>query len=219
LADYYSRNFGVNREKIKILPNWINIDRFDPKKYKKGKLRRKLGIDEKKKVFLFIHRLSERKGAHHIARIANDITIDSSDTLFIVIGDGPYRDKLGCEIKKNRLNKYVKILGSAPNRDIAKYYAVADVFIMPSDEAGFPRVLLECMTMNVPFVATDVGGVKDIVPRNGKYHIVPRGNIEMFVKRVLDLLVDESPCNLREFIKEKYRKELVANKFIEIIAE
>ena len=70
-----------------------------------------------------------------------------------------------------------------PNRDVARLYAAADVFLMPSEEEGFPRVLLEAMVHRLPFVATDVGGVRDVVPASCAASVVADGDMAAFIDR------------------------------------
>ena len=216
MAKYYCNNYGIKMNKIRILPNWVDLDRFNPEKFDKKGLKTQLGLCEDKKVILFVHWLSKRKGAQYISEIAKRVLAEIPVSL-VVVGDGPYRERLENEIEANGLEE-VKLLGKIPNRKIQEIYAIADVFIMPSLDEGFPRVLLESMAMNVPFVAFDVGGVRDIVPEDDEYFIVKRGDVLEFSLKVIELLKDGSPSNFREFLNNIYDKETVINKYINIIS-
>ena len=77
------------------------------------------------------------------------------------------------------------------NRKIVDLHNGADVFIMPSIEEGFPRVLLEAMSMGLPFVATDVGGVRDICTPKQHACLVPPRDVEQFADRLVRLVEDE----------------------------
>ncbi|MER3486106.1 MAG: glycosyl transferase, partial [Chloroflexota bacterium] len=67
---------------------------------------------------------------------------------------------------------------------------MADVFMMPSLEEGFPRVLLEAMATGVPFVAVDVGGVRDILSPHQQRCVVPARDCDAFATRLVELLND-----------------------------
>ena len=188
LKKEYAKHYGLPPEKIKVMPNWINLQKFRIMNYELGikELKEKLSIKEGEKIILFAHRLSRRKGAHYLPEIIK--AFRDEKVVFIIIGDGPERGNLELRIKNYELGGNVRMFGWIPNKDLSQYYAIADVFIMPSDEEGFPRVLLEAMAMKVPFVASDVGGVEEIVPKKLSNYICPHGDISCFVLKIKNLL-------------------------------
>lgn len=192
LGAFYYKTFGVSKKKMIFLPNEIDLARFNPGCYPRKQMRERLGIREDERIVLYVHRVVERKGAHHITEIAQKVGNAVSNVTFIIAGDGPYFEALRKEIENTGLGSRVRLLGSVPNRKIMELYAAADVFMMPSEEEGFPRVLLETMAMGIPFVATDVGGVKEICTDLQKRFIVPAGDSPLFSSRVVELLNSES---------------------------
>lgn len=221
MADYYHQEFGVPRGRIVVMPNWVDLDRFDLAQYPKERLRVELGIPQGRPVVLFVHDLAPRKGAHHLARIAHMMMAEVPEALFLVVGDGPYRARLEGEIGEKGLGEKVRLVGAVPNREIMKYYAVADVFAMPSDEEGFPRVLLEAMAMGVPLVATHHPSLDYFLSPKQREFVVPRGDVELFAARLVDII--RSP-RLRQELSEEgrqkvrdYGKERVVNRFLEIV--
>ncbi len=221
MAEYYHANFGIKEDKIKVMPNWVNLDRFDLSKYEKQQIRSELGITQDKKVVLFVHRLAPRKGAHHLVRIAETVIKEVPEAIFLIVGDGPYRKKLEQEIKKRHLESVLRLVGNVPNKDIAGYYAAADLFIMPSEQEGFPRVLLEAMAMGIPFVATYHGTMDTLLTEKQKGLIVPRGDIDSLCHNIVRALRDSSLGD--ELAQEgrrnvlSYRLEAVVGRFIEIV--
>lgn len=189
MAEYYAREFGVHRDKITVAPNEIDLRRFGPPADKTA-AKARLGIAPDRPVVLFVHRVSPRKGAHHLVGIAELVRGTVPEVLFVVVGAGPYLPALAAEVGARGLVDTFRLVGPVPNPAIAGYYGAADVFLMPSDEEGFPHVLLEAQAMGVPFVAADVGGVLDIVtPRQAEF-VVPWGMREAFADRVTRLLKD-----------------------------
>lgn len=210
----YAENYGLKPEKIKLIPNRINLNRFKPTAdHPQG------GKHYKIKTILFVHWLSKRKGADTIIPIAKGLEIRAK---FIIVGDGPYKEKLLREIKQNKLEKFIEVVGPVPNKDIVDYYKKADILILPSSEEGFPLTLLEAMAMGVPYVAFDVGAVREISPRVAQEFIVKPGDIKEFTKKIQILLsskeiYDRFRKGELEKVKE-YSLDNVINKFINLFS-
>src|SRR3989338_1130139 len=198
LAREYVKYYGV--KKYIVLSNWINVERFRPKEDKTS-TKRWFAIEPDAKIVLFAHHLSERKGADLIARIAAGIYYPK--LVFFVIGDGPYRAKLEEEAK----NLPLRIFGGVPNKDMAPYYQAANVFLMPSREEGSPHVILDALSAGTPFVASDVGGINEIVPQDFYEFLCEPEDVECFGRGITKLLSDqELSANLAreglEFVKK-----------------
>ena len=126
LAREYSRYYGISIEKIKIMPNWINIEKAtsDMQQVTKDELRKKLKIGNDKKIILFVHRLSKRKGAHYLPEILKRLnsTIHNSSFVILIIGDGPERQNIESRIRNYELWDKVRFLGWVPNYQLPNYY-------------------------------------------------------------------------------------------------
>jgi glycosyltransferase involved in cell wall biosynthesis len=195
MARYYSDGYHLPLESIRVLPNWVDLERFRSLPGK-GALRAQLRWSPDQKVILFLHRLVERKGAHYIVPIAQEVLARcpqwTSQILFVVAGDGPYRQQLAADIQHAGLGGRFTLVGAVPNREAIQYFAAADVYMMPSTEEGFPRALLEAMAAGCPFTATDVGGVRDILTPVQREFIVSVGNCTAMAKVVVRLLTDDA---------------------------
>lgn len=183
LAAGYSKNYGIPLEKIRIMPNWIDLGRFD-RVYETDKLKDKYGIPRNKKIILFIHRLAARKGAHFIIPISKLL---EKSYHFLVVGDGPLKEDIGNAVRNDHLEN-IQLLGKISNARIPEIMALADVFFMPSEEEGFPRVLIECMASGLPYVASDVGGVEEISPEAQKKFIYASGDVQAFADGIQEII-------------------------------
>lgn len=192
MARYYEKQYRINSKKIITLYNDISVEHYQRmlESETKTKIRCELGLPFDYKIILFLHWLSPRKGANILVQLSLNISKVIENTIFMVVGEGPYKRQLEKEIYNRGLQKYFKIAGAIPNNKIYKYYGCADIFILPSIEEGFPRVLLETMAFGVPFVTFDVGGIKDIIDGIQKDCVVPMGDIEAFADRVVKMLND-----------------------------
>lgn len=217
----YSQNYHLSPEKIKVMPNWINLKKVEIEKLrvKNGELRKRLGISTEEKTLLFVHRLSKRKGAYHLPEILNKLR--DENVVLVIVGDGPDRKNIESKIKEYGLWNKARFAGWIPNNELASYYDMADVFIMPSEEEGFPHVLLEAMAAGAPVVAFDVGGAKDVLPLLLADAIVPVGRVDELVSKIKFFL---SNSQLKPIIRDSERQQIkkfdiknVVEKFKEIL--
>jgi len=221
LADKYAEHYGIKRESVLVMPNWIDLRRFKSI-LSKEEARKKLDIPQDGKVILFAHRLSPRKGSRMILPVALEIIRARQNTIFIVAGSGPDENFLRREIKNKGLEKNVRLVGAVANRELPEYFVASDIFFMPSEEEGFPRVILEAMALGIPFVASDVGAVRDIIPQVVHGNMVTVGDTEGFVEKI-DLLLNQSKTD-GDLMAEKlaihainYDVLVVAEKFTKLI--
>lgn len=177
VGDYYRKEFNLARSKVKIIPNWVDISRFKVKKQK----------NNSKKIVLFAHKLVPRKGADLLPEIINKVTKEVKNAFFLIAGPG--------DSKFLKIGNKGKILGAVSNKDIPDLMARADLFIMPSRQEGFPRVLIEAMAAGLPFVAMDVGGTRDVVNKLQEKYLVRSGDIDTFSNNIIYLL--KNPLKLK----------------------
>ncbi len=194
LKKEYSLHYGISREKIRIMPNLIDVSRFSEANAGSLSVRKELNIKDGTKVILFAHCLSKRKGAHYLPEIVSNFR--EEDAVFVIAGSGSERQYIESEINKENLKKQVRFLGWVPNTEIQRYFGMADIFILPSEEEGFPHVLLEAMAAEVPIVAFNVGGVRDIVPPALLEYIIRKKDIASFSKKIKEILYS-SPDKLQ----------------------
>ena len=124
---------------------------------------------------LFVGRLVERKGVKHLIDAVRRMPGDLRARL-VVIGDGPERQRL------EALGGQVEFRGRVSDEELRATYARSDVLVLPSivdargDTEGLGVVLLEAMSYGVPVVASDIGGITDIVEHDSSGLLVPPGD-------------------------------------------
>src|SRR3989344_3130800 len=224
LGSEYARHYKIPISKIITLPNWIDIQKIknQKSKIKIDEFKNQLKIPPNAKVLLFVHRLSKRKGADHLPEILNQLKNDN--VFLLVVGDGPEREALNVKLKTYNLQDKVKFVGWVPQSEVANYFMLADIFLLPSEEEGFPHVLLEAMAPGTLFVASGVGGIPEIIPSAEKNFLVSPRNTKEFADRIRELLVlDESKRNnlklsLLEWVS-RFDIKNAANRFRKIIED
>lgn len=130
---------------------------------------------------LFVGRLVERKGVKHLVEALARLPPELGARL-VIIGDGPERAALERGIRDSGLGTRVELRGRVSDEELRATYASSDVLVLPSildargDTEGLGVVLLEAMSYGVPVVASDIGGITDIVEHNESGLLVPPGD-------------------------------------------
>ncbi len=118
-----------------------------------------------------ICRLSEEKGVDYLVEAMRLLSDRNRTVKAIIIGEGPQRDSLQDKISLYGLNDRILLAGY---KDQAYHYLpLFDAFVLPSLTEGLPITILEAMQAKVPVIATDVGGVPDVLG-HGKFGILVR---------------------------------------------
>lgn len=179
-------------DKIRYLGNGIDLNRFDRSRLAEEALQRRrkeLGIAEGSPVIGFVGRLVAEKGVKILLGIVRQVRAAFPSARFLLIGpyDGDKADALTPAIAQEQGVADACIFPGM-REDMPELYAVMDVFVLPSYREGFPRALMEASAMQVPCVATNIRGCREVVqpPRNGL--LVPVGDVEALAAAVLCIL-------------------------------
>jgi glycosyltransferase involved in cell wall biosynthesis len=189
MAEYYARHAGISLRKVVVLPNFVDRDRFRP--VSRQDARRLLNLDPDRKVVLFLHRVSRRRGAEFLPDLAIAVKHAVGPFTMLVVGDGPSLPKLRRFAEEFGPGLQFDFRGWVPNRDSPLFFRAADLYVMPSTVEGFPRVLVEAMAAGCPFVAYDVGGVRDVIAMDQEECVVEANNGTLFINRCIHALVDD----------------------------
>lgn len=175
--------------KFSVIPVGLELERFAHADREAGSwLRSELGIASSELLLAYVGRLAPIKRVDVLLRAMQEITRAGSSTSHLVIaGDGECRadlERLSADLK---LEGRVTFLGNV--RDTVPLNAAADIAVLSSDNEGTPVALIEASAAGRPSVATDVGGVPDVVLDSTGIR-VPRGDEHSFAAGVLKLAHD-----------------------------
>ncbi len=177
-----------------------------------------------KRLVLSVGRLVERKGVDKVIEAMPFILEHCPNALYVVVGDGPYREKLKQLAKEKGVSDYVLFAGRVP--DIRPFYRTCDVFVLPTREGrkgdieGLGLVYLEAAAFGKPVVASLVGGVSDAVVPNETALIVDPLDPKDIANAIVKILTDEQLARklgeagrervLREFTYDKVAEKVLA---------
>jgi glycosyltransferase involved in cell wall biosynthesis len=181
---------GVPRQKLRLLGNGIDLDRFQPRPEEVRKeVRTELGIDEDRLVVGAVGRLVWEKGYAELFAAAKRLLARRSDLVVVVAGpfDGEKGDPLTSADVAAAEAAGVRFLGHRD--DPERLYAALDVYVLASHREGFPRSAMEAAASGLPVVATDIRGCREVVDHDRTGLLVPvrdAAALEAAVERLAD---------------------------------
>lgn len=151
---------GVPRSRCVCIPNAINTDDYSRTRSREG-AKERLGIGPERLVIGSVGRLSGEKAFDLLIRATDQLVKAGLDVELIIVGEGEQRHPLQNLIAELRREDRIHLLGYQSDPTAA--YEAMDVFALCSLSEGLPNVVLEAMAMQVPVVATRVGGIPRLV--------------------------------------------------------
>ncbi|MGB3296751.1 MAG: glycosyltransferase [Phormidesmis sp.] len=139
---------------------------------------------------LFVGRLAAAKGLPVLLQSLVVLKLKNLDVRLTVIGDGEDRAELESQVEALGLETCVNFVGYQSSDAVRGYLQAADVFVMSSFAEGVPVVLMEAMMAGVPVVATQVGGVSELVEEGVNGFLVPPSDVQTLTERIRCLLAD-----------------------------
>ena len=160
---------GVERDRIDIVRNGIDRNLFRPRD--RMAARRALGLPAEAPIVLYVGHLKRTKGALDLIRafsIGRD-TLGGAE--LVMVGDGA--DLAACRDLCAELGVRASLVGAQPHDRIPEWIAACDVLTLPSWNEGTPNVVLEALASGRRVVATNVGGIPDVVDKKELGTLVP----------------------------------------------
>lgn len=210
---------GVKPERISIIPNGIELRSTDLQA--RSRARQLFGVGQDVPVILSVGRLTPEKGHACLLDAIPGILAQIPDAHFFLAGDGSLRTNLEQQSKRLNIHSRVTFLGM--RQDVSLLLAGADVFVLPSISEGLPLALMEAMSAGLPVVASDVGGVKEVVVDGETGLLVSPGNPESLKCSVVNLLNDPKERirlgeAARKLIEKKYALDRMCNLYAQLFS-
>jgi glycosyltransferase involved in cell wall biosynthesis len=179
---------GVSPSRIVVVPSRCDTHLFDPTRWAEaGKaLRASLPGDPASPVVGFLGSFNASKGVDVLLTAASMLA-ERRPFRLAVAGDGPLLKQL--ETAAAEAVVPIALLGRLPTSEAPRFLAAVDVLAVPSYDEGLPRVVLEAMAMEVPVVASSVGGIPEAIDDGDSGFLIPPGDPEALAAalgRVLD---------------------------------
>ena len=224
-SEFVAEGFGGARSRLSVVPNAVDTERFDPQRYDRAAERARLGLAEDEDAIAIVGHLTPLKAQDDAVRMLAHLRGRERPVRLLIVGSvkftgpGTAEDNVGFERRLRELvadldlADRVELLGE--REDVAAVLAASDVLVTPSWREGFGRVVLEGMAMELPVVATDVGGPAEIVRPGEDGVLLPPRAPERWAEAVADLLDGpDRGKGMGRTARERVRREYGIDRYV-----
>jgi len=191
-AHRFSNWSGVPKDDITIMPNCVDLDRFQPQQRDMALVKR-YGL-QSGRVIMTMGRLDPReryKGFDEVINVMPQLLERFSNLKYLIVGDGPDRARLEAKAAGLDLAANVVFTGYVPESEKVAHYNLADVYVMPSTGEGFGIVLIEAAACGVPVVGSKADGSREALLNERLGRLVDPKKHEELIQAIAAVL--ESP--------------------------
>lgn len=224
VRDHLRNDLGVKDGRIALIYNGV-----DPARFMSGYsgedimlTKRSVGLAGSGPVIGTIGRLSPVKGQRFLIEAMTAILSKHRDANMVLVGDGPEKEALESLAKSLGIERSVHFVSSVI--DTGRMLSIMDVFVFPSVKEGLGIALLEALAAGRACVASDVGGIGDILRRDSCGVLVPGGDPRAIAEAVIRLLEDpagraEMGRRGRRVVGEKFSLDMMAERMAGLYME
>jgi glycosyltransferase involved in cell wall biosynthesis len=151
---------GIAPDKTHVIYRGVDTQRFFVGD--RHAARRSLGLPEAHRIVLWVGRMVPVKGLDVLIRAATILKARRHDMRIHLVGDGALRRQLEASVEARGLREQVHFEPVQSHDRLPDWYRAADVTVLPSRSEGVPNVLRESLACGTPFVASNVGGIREI---------------------------------------------------------
>lgn len=199
--------FGMPLSKVIDIPNGIDTARFrPPTDLDKAEVKREL-LGGDYRMIANVARLVPQKGQKYLVEAAAQVCASRPDVRFVIVGDGPLREEITALAAERGISDKLTITGI--RSDVPRILGATDIFVLSSLWEGMPLSLLEAMAAGCTAVATNVGGVPEVLNHGEVGALVPPEDpsaLAMAVGAYLDnpTLAREAAAKAQAYAEEHY---------------
>lgn len=218
-AAHYARWLDIDPDTIAYCPNGLNPDTcVTGSPQAAQKIRQALDISPAAPVLLNLARFCRLKAPDTMLEVFARTLAVRPDCHYLIAGSGmSHEEEMGAMILERGLEGHVHLLGV--QRDVASLLAAADIFFLPSRLEGFPNALMEAMAAGLPIVASNVGGIPDLVRHGQDGFLHEATDVEGMAKSVQRLVDDaglraELGHNGRQRVMEEFSLQKLGDRVL-----
>lgn len=214
---------------LEYLPSGVDPEVFRPDAAAGEEIRRRHGLTGRP-VIVCVSRLVPRKGQDMLVRALPEIRRRVPDTALLLVGGGPYRERLRRQAEAHGVAEHVVLTGSVPWPELPAHYAAGDVFAMPArtrgkglDVEGLGIVYLEASATGLPVVAGRSGGAPETVLDEVTGHVVDGRDLRQLTDTLTTLLTDTARARRmgeagRAWVRENWRWDQLAHRLAGLLS-
>ncbi|MDD4953998.1 MAG: glycosyltransferase family 4 protein [Candidatus Omnitrophica bacterium] len=222
VKEHLINDFGVKEERIRLIHNGIDVDRFREQKPESRSQRKKdLGLGAGPVVGI-VARLSDVKGHIYLIQAMKIVLEKFPTAQLLIVGEGKEKEKILGLISRLNLEKNIIWIPSAP--DTAQVLSLLDIFVLPSLQEGLGLSLMEAMAAGLAVVGSDVGGIRTLIQDRVNGLLARPADSGALAEAISELLQDQGKrgslgAKARDFIRGNFSAEKMAAQTIEVYSE
>lgn len=209
------------KKKMCIIENGIDFSKFEKCDQYRENTRKAYQIKENEILIGVVGRISEQKDPMTSIKAFKLIHEKNKNTKFMFIGSGELEKQILEYAKQNKIEKDIIITGWI--KEVEKYIPALEIAILPSKWEGFGLVLIEYMACDKPIIASNVGGIADIIQNEKNGYLIPVGNEKELAKKIELLIYNQEKreefINNNKINRQQYTIVNVIKKHEEIFKE
>ncbi|MDZ7859882.1 MAG: glycosyltransferase [Candidatus Krumholzibacteriota bacterium] len=223
-AEYLVEEEGINKGRVTIINNGVDIHRFHPidSEGERKEYKRKFSIPENNLAVTIVAAIRPEKNHDIFLDAAFSISKKRRDITFIIAGDGKGRMRLEKKVDEMSIKDRVIFLGN--RNDIPEILSATDISVLCSDMEILPLTVLEAMSAGLPVISTDVGSLSEII-RNGRDGVLIDSKDAVSLAGAIEKLADDKGTRLemgksaRERILERFTKKTMLKQYKKLFKE
>ena len=185
--EHHIRAGKLSEDKIKTVYNGIQLSRFQGHSQSTlAEKKRALHINPDHNIITTIAVLREAKGIQYMINALPEILDQYPNTTYLIVGEGKYGGHLQDMIASRQLENHIVMAGH--RTDIPDILAISDLFVLPSLGDALPTVLIEALAAGAPIIATDVGGIPEIIRHEKNGLLVPPADAKKLADACIQLI-------------------------------
>lgn len=163
------------------VPTWtwdsgVDMQHFSPSLTCRKQRRTEIGIGENDLLFSFVGRLTKQKGISDLLSAFCELAKEQPRVKLLLVGHGRMERSIRQQLHCAGLETRVSLTGGVPADDIVNYLNASDIFVFPSWHEGLPNVVKEASACALPIIASNVGGIPEIIGDGQNGILVPPRN-------------------------------------------
>ncbi len=195
---------GIPVEKVDLIRNAVELNPEDLK-VEIHQVRRQIGIPRDAVLCALVGRLVWAKGFDDFISAFSQTAEQIKNIQAVIVGEGELRESLEKQIENFGLQERILLLGYQGHSTVLNILMSSDLYVMPSRSEGIPFALLEAAALGLPIVATNCGGIPEVVTNDESAVLVPVGDVSALSRALVSLCMDR---NLASGLGQKARARI-----------
>lgn len=207
---------NIPTEKVELIYNAVETDTQNIQS-DRAWLLSKFSLPPNKVICTAVGRLVAIKGHDVLIKSIEWIKQTISDFHILIVGEGKFRQELEQLIQNSNAQEFVTLAGYQDRETALAIIHASDIFIMPSRYEGTPVALLEAASLGVPIIASNVGGIPELVTHEQEALLTPPENPSALANAILQFIYDKNLASrLAKNAKEKAQKQFSLERQFEL---